>query len=172
MSLFFFNMRRPRMTTLLLFSSSSFFFLNDTAPTEIYPLSLHAALPISCMVPSPGAPSSSAGAALTSPTPWAGMIAPSAISLIGPASKIPTPFPTSYPPPIRKRSEEHTSELQSPDHLVCRLLLEKKKYMYELQTPDQLVDPLLVEKKEPSETSPVVQRRDVSVNLYCEDNVR
>src|SRR5438552_10267394 len=28
----------------------------------------------------------------------------------------------------RSRSEEHTSELQSPDHLVCRLLLEKKKY--------------------------------------------
>src|SRR5438552_7108577 len=27
---------------------------------------------------------------------------------------------------LRKRSEEHTSELQSPDHLVCRLLLEKK----------------------------------------------
>src|SRR5258708_9932182 len=35
------------------------------------------------------------------------------------------------------RSEEHTSELQSPDHLVCRLLLEKKKtismYVYEKQ---------------------------------------
>src|SRR5258708_21644771 len=30
-------------------------------------------------------------------------------------------------PPIKSRSEEHTSELQSPDHLVCRLLLEKKK---------------------------------------------
>src|SRR5258708_10829808 len=30
-------------------------------------------------------------------------------------------------PPARFRSEEHTSELQSPDHLVCRLLLEKKK---------------------------------------------
>src|SRR5258708_29849040 len=29
--------------------------------------------------------------------------------------------------PVTKRSEEHTSELQSPDHLVCRLLLEKKK---------------------------------------------
>src|SRR5258708_15462948 len=29
--------------------------------------------------------------------------------------------------PIEVRSEEHTSELQSPDHLVCRLLLEKKK---------------------------------------------
>src|SRR5438552_10129613 len=28
-----------------------------------------------------------------------------------------------------RRSEEHTSELQSPDHLVCRLLLEKKKYI-------------------------------------------
>src|SRR5258708_31569459 len=28
---------------------------------------------------------------------------------------------------VRIRSEEHTSELQSPDHLVCRLLLEKKK---------------------------------------------
>src|SRR5258708_18702298 len=28
---------------------------------------------------------------------------------------------------MQKRSEEHTSELQSPDHLVCRLLLEKKK---------------------------------------------
>src|SRR5258708_29912389 len=30
----------------------------------------------------------------------------------------------------RRRSEEHTSELQSPDHLVCRLLLEKKKTSY------------------------------------------
>src|SRR5947208_9999867 len=35
-----------------------------------------------------------------------------------------------WPPPCPRsetRSEEHTSELQSPDHLVCRLLLEKKK---------------------------------------------
>src|SRR5258708_29096886 len=31
---------------------------------------------------------------------------------------------------FRPRSEEHTSELQSPDHLVCRLLLEKKKNTY------------------------------------------
>src|SRR5438552_7581860 len=31
-----------------------------------------------------------------------------------------------------ERSEEHTSELQSPDHLVCRLLLEKKKTTREL----------------------------------------
>src|SRR5258708_29364062 len=35
------------------------------------------------------------------------------------------------------RSEEHTSELQSPDHLVCRLLLEKKKQMFSL-TPCRL----------------------------------
>src|SRR5258708_25598100 len=32
--------------------------------------------------------------------------------------------------PPKTRSEEHTSELQSPDHLVCRLLLEKKKTTY------------------------------------------
>src|SRR5688500_20393929 len=31
----------------------------------------------------------------------------------------------------RERSEEHTSELQSPCHLVCRLLLEKKKIIHE-----------------------------------------
>src|SRR5258708_30736770 len=30
---------------------------------------------------------------------------------------------------VISRSEEHTSELQSPDHLVCRLLLEKKKFL-------------------------------------------
>src|SRR5258708_10128381 len=36
---------------------------------------------------------------------------------------------------IRSRSEEHTSELQSPDHLVCRLLLEKKKTPVPPTTP-------------------------------------
>src|SRR5258708_19952999 len=36
------------------------------------------------------------------------------------------------------RSEEHTSELQSPDHLVCRLLLEKKKLQKALLTPGSL----------------------------------
>src|SRR5258708_27142366 len=39
-----------------------------------------------------------------------------------------------------KRSEEHTSELQSPDHLVCRLLLEKKKYLHTITNPRELVD--------------------------------
>src|SRR5438552_9446520 len=36
------------------------------------------------------------------------------------------------------RSEEHTSELQSPDHLVCRLLLEKKKTKSSLSPPSYL----------------------------------
>src|SRR5258708_19609100 len=41
---------------------------------------------------------------------------------VAPASRMPVP-----PRTRSRRSEEHTSELQSPDHLVCRLLLEKKK---------------------------------------------
>src|SRR5438552_5196117 len=40
--------------------------------------------------------------------------------------------PSCLPP--RDRSEEHTSELQSPDHLVCRLLLEKKKKKKKIKT--------------------------------------
>src|SRR5438552_9600873 len=39
------------------------------------------------------------------------------------------------------RSEEHTSELQSPDHLVCRLLLEKKKTMHLLIHASHISDP-------------------------------
>src|SRR5438552_8260220 len=41
------------------------------------------------------------------------------------------------PAEVQTRSEEHTSELQSPDHLVCRLLLEKKKNKnkYQQQKP-------------------------------------
>src|SRR5258708_27448663 len=38
-----------------------------------------------------------------------------------------TPGAVKWKQILRPRSEEHTSELQSPDHLVCRLLLEKKK---------------------------------------------
>src|SRR6266581_8535473 len=45
----------------------------------------------------------------------------------GPPARLPGESPAPGPPPARDRSEEHTSELQSPDHLVCRLLLEKKK---------------------------------------------
>src|SRR2546425_7092906 len=76
----------------------SFFFFNDTATTEIYTLSLHDALPIWPMVPTP---------------PGVTML-PSEMALRPDV----TPF---------LRSEEHTSELQSLAYLVCRLLLEKKK---------------------------------------------
>src|SRR5258708_23809137 len=76
---------------------SFFFFFNDTATTEIYTLSLHDALPILRQY---------------------GFSLPSTVlsrSITGRAFKS-----------VAYRSEEHTSELQSPDHLVCRLLLEKK----------------------------------------------
>src|SRR5690348_17565315 len=85
------------------FLSTFFFFFNDTATTEIYTLSLHDALPISTATFMPRPPS-----------PWA--IA-SPMPVVAPVTRATLPF----------RSEEHTSELQSPVHLVCRLLLEKKK---------------------------------------------
>src|SRR5258708_31546767 len=44
--------------------------------------------------------------------------------LLGPTVRSAWPYRSAR---SRSRSEEHTSELQSPDHLVCRLLLEKKK---------------------------------------------
>src|SRR5438094_4928653 len=74
-----------------------FFFLAAPATTEIYTLSLHDALPISCgqLAPEPG-------------RPFGG----------GP----------------HMRSEEHTSELQSPYELVCRLLLEKKNGLLMMAT--------------------------------------
>src|SRR5689334_24812310 len=91
---------------LSLFSALLFFF-NDTATTEIYTLSLHDALPIS------------------SRSAWS-----IASAKRRPRHRLGTW--SSSPPGLRAagfrtRSEEHTSELQSQFHLVCRLLLEKKK---------------------------------------------
>src|SRR2546429_7384643 len=82
---------------------SFFFFFNDTATTEIYTLSLHDALPIW--------PSSRPRVR----RPWTRRLR-RGCARAGPS---PSPSPS--------RSEEHTSELQSRLHLVCRLLLEKKK---------------------------------------------
>src|SRR5258708_9722045 len=48
---------------------------------------------------------------------------------------------------IAKRSEEHTSELQSPDHLVCRLLLEKKKNKSRIQSTSRLISLHLIDKE-------------------------
>src|SRR3712207_8074178 len=85
------------------------FFFNDTATTEIYTLSLHDALPIS-----PGRPTP------RRPRPLCPSRRP-ARSRGHPGRRLPGRGRD------RSRSEEHTSELQSRQYLVCRLLLEKKK---------------------------------------------
>src|SRR5256885_11773945 len=82
-----------------------FFFFNDTATTEIYTLSLHDALPISQLQALRGGD-------------------------LGTEDEELERLRAADQP--RQRSEEHTSELQSPCNLVCRLLLEKKKKMYSL----------------------------------------
>src|SRR5258708_39715063 len=95
----------------LIYLVALFFFFNDTATTEIYTLSLHDALPIwfnssLCRQPS------------------------HEFEIVCGLRKnrvSKPPFARPLGDSRAKRSEEHTSELQSPDHLVCRLLLEKKK---------------------------------------------
>src|SRR5258708_11223397 len=88
-------------------ASLSFFF-NDTATTEIYTLSLHDALPI-----------------YTLDAQQEGATRERLLDLLVGIGNEVGPFIVQRLPTVR--SEEHTSELQSPDHLVCRLLLEKKK---------------------------------------------
>src|SRR5688572_33368006 len=90
-----------------------FFFFNDTATTEIYTLSLHDALPICGAigrrldhVPVRGGRERAAGEQLED------------------ARDVVLEFAVAA---LERRSEEHTSELQSQSNLVCRLLLEKKK---------------------------------------------
>src|SRR3712207_7161768 len=98
-----------------------FFFFNDTATTEIYTLSLHDALPISDSCAGSGsAPQSRcrifrAGGCTRPRQPKSSCRRP-------PASR-----PRGRRRSTTDRSEEHTSELQSRQYLVCRLLLEKKK---------------------------------------------
>src|SRR2546426_11532390 len=99
------------MTVRLLFSL--FFFFNDTATTEIYTLSLHDALPIWSRPP----------------RSLRGRTRPRPPRRRGSTPMHPRPAPRRASPASSRstRSEEHTSELQSPCNLVCRLLLEKKK---------------------------------------------
>src|SRR5258707_4106725 len=106
---------------------SGYFFFNDTATTEIYTLSLHDALPISV----------------------AGLLLKSGRG--GPQSRLDRPG-AQHPDlsrhaasrdcaqqqTYRDRSEEHTSELQSRQYLVCRLLLEKKKIEHRSLRPRPL----------------------------------
>src|SRR5256885_17265260 len=97
-----------------------FFFFNDTATTEIYTLSLHDALPI-CK---------REGRAGWQRVPCRRRDEDLLGSFAGSF-----PFANESRPPATNgaesadiRSEEHTSELQSPCNLVCRLLLEKKNH--------------------------------------------
>src|SRR5205814_8550236 len=98
---------------------------NSHAPTDIYTLSLHDALPISHR------PQSSSAAAISrySQRTTAEGIDPSCRcrGCHKTAQWRPISFENRQEGSIPSRSEEHTSELQSLRHLVCRLLLEKKK---------------------------------------------
>src|SRR3712207_8384255 len=99
------------------------FFFNDTATTEIYTLSLHDALPISVVPSHHGCSAiqpSMSTASSRSEGEKGGAIIPS-------EAPVPRMSTVRQVYPRRARSEEHTSELQSRQYLVCRLLLEKKK---------------------------------------------
>src|SRR2546429_6556192 len=91
-----------------------FFFFNDTATTEIYTLSLHDALPI-CF-----------GVAQLQGAESAQELLQRADAMLYEAKHAGRDCVR-----VAGRSEEHTSELQSRLHLVCRLLLEKKKKQYQ-----------------------------------------
>src|SRR3712207_9268232 len=90
-----------------------FFFFNDTATTEIYTLSLHDALPIyrrRLVRPVVVAGAGDQQPQLAGQPPHVGALVWVVVGVVD-----------------LERSEEHTSELQSRQYLVCRLLLEKKK---------------------------------------------
>src|SRR3712207_7633401 len=99
-----------------------FFFFNDTATTEIYTLSLHDALPIF-------RPADHEGHEEPVPDRTGGRAAHGRAGIGGDPHDH-RRLPRGLPHHRRhggRRSEEHTSELQSRQYLVCRLLLEKKK---------------------------------------------
>src|SRR5437764_4908281 len=97
----------------------AFLFLSiDASTTEIYILSLHDALPICECRDAHQAPPGAGGAARAAEhRPYRGH---------APADQGPGSVPGAG------RSEEHTSELQSPMYLVCRLLREKKKHISQI----------------------------------------
>src|SRR3712207_9060451 len=93
-----------------------FFFFNDTATTEIYTLSLHDALPI-CRLDWEARRRRGKFRLYLTPSGGGGSAGLRGTSVAGGTSST----------TVSSRSEEHTSELQSRQYLVCRLLLEKKK---------------------------------------------
>src|SRR3712207_7608750 len=98
-----------------------FFFFNDTATTEIYTLSLHDALPIFKQL-------EEAIPALMD----SAQIPNLAVAFIDQGKLL---WSKSFGVLSKQRSEEHTSELQSRQYLVCRLLLEKKKIPHSYISP-------------------------------------
>src|SRR3712207_9313440 len=94
-------------------------FFNDTATTEIYTLSLHDALPISARLRDARLRRAGRRRVGRARTRAAGALG----AVPGAGARV----------TFADRSEEHTSELQSRQYLVCRLLLEKKKRQRELQ---------------------------------------
>src|SRR5207253_10316210 len=106
------------------------FLFNDTPTTEIYTLSLHDALPISALKLSVPMYSTRFEFGTSASTQITGIPSATALSISawkssGRAAE--TQIPVGCCSTIWRniRSEEHTSELQSRGHLVCRLLLEK-----------------------------------------------
>src|SRR5439155_15055161 len=100
------------------------FIIHDTAPAKINTLSLHDALPISLAVLITGVTRTASrrcGSSSGGPHKFMDYRGDSRFSMA-----IPSPERVDN----QSRSEEHTSELQSRGHLVCRLLLEKKKTPY------------------------------------------
>src|SRR5258707_2701610 len=104
-------MSRPHLWTF-------FFFFNDTATTEIYTLSLHDALPIS---------NGRRDHALVVSPKKARELVLYELNTLNVESQGTLDSQRSTFVDLWDRSEEHTSELQSRQYLVCRLLLEKKK---------------------------------------------
>src|SRR5439155_23671151 len=97
------------------------FFFNDPASTEIYTLSLHDALPIFRQSWRQTADARDALGDRQEVRP------PRRPERQGQPAHAAAQFRNAPPGRRCRRSEEHTSELQSRGHLVCRLLLEKKK---------------------------------------------
>src|SRR5207253_11245859 len=103
------EVREPLWSSVA-FRGSLFFFFNGTPPTDIYTLSLHDALPI-CLEERRSQAERALGY----------------VELYGTYAETEAVFRVERLLQLWERSEEHTSELQSRGHLVCRLLLEKKK---------------------------------------------
>ena len=131
----------PDMTWLVDYASIySFFFFNDTATTEIYTLSLHDALPISHersdfthlaigYTPRYFNPRSHerSDEACKEEARWRRHFNPRSHEGSDNLYTRHYRYIRNFNPRSHERSEEHTSELQSRENLVCRLLLEKKK---------------------------------------------